>query len=122
MDYNLLILKNILTDMRYLLECSDDYYQEFEYDVITKYNEYNSTIYSCLLEMYPIIFMHIAFYEVYVNYCNEKNKILDFKSYFIQYQESSVQKYSKMVIIFHNKIKNLNPINDLSDILTDLHI
>ena len=122
MEYNLLVLKNILIDMRDIIECSDDYYQEFEYDVISKYNEYGSTIYSCLIEMYPVIFMHIAFYEVYMNHCNGNLRILDFKSYFIQYQKYSIQKYSKMVIIFYNKIKSLNPIDDLTDIIAELNI
>lgn len=122
MEYNLLVLKNILIDMRDIIECSDDYYQEFEYDVISKYNEYGSTIYSCLIEMYPVIFMHIAFYEVYMNHCNGNLRILDFKSYFIQYQKYSIQKYSKMVIIFYNKIKSLNPIDDLTAIIAELNI
>jgi hypothetical protein len=122
MEYNLLILKNILVDLRDIIECSDDYYQEFEYDVISKYNEYGTTIYSCLTEMYPVIFMHIAFYEVYLNHCYGNNMILDFKSYFIQYQQYSIQKYSKMVIIFYNKIKNLNPMDDLATIIEGLHI
>ncbi len=122
MDYNLLILKNILADTRDIIECSDEYYQEFEYDVISKYNEYGTTIYCYLTELYPVIFMHIAFYEVYLNHCNGNQMILDFKSYFIQYQKYSIQKYSKMVLIFYNKIKNLNPINDLTDIIEELHI
>lgn len=122
MDYNLLLLKNILADMRDLIECNDDYYQEFEYDVISKYNEYTITIYSCLMEMYPVIFMHIAFYEVYIKHCYGNHTIIDFKSYFIQYQKYSTEKYNKMVIIFYNKIKSLNPVNDLSDMIAELSI
>jgi hypothetical protein len=122
MEYNMLVLKNILTDLRDIIECNDDYYQEFEYDVISKYNEYGTTIYSCLREMYPVIFMHIAFYEVYLKHCNGNHMILNFKSYFIQYQQYSIQKYTKMLIIFYNKIKSLNPVDDLSDIISELHI
>jgi hypothetical protein len=122
MDYNILVLKNILTDMRYLIDCSDDYYQEFEYDVISKYNEYSMSIYVCLMELYPVIFMHIAFYEIYLKHCTGNAKLLDFKSYFIQYQKYSMEKYTKMLNVFYNKIQTLNPIDDLSDMINELHI
>ena len=122
MDYNILVLKNILTDMRHVIDCEDDYYQEFEYDVVSKYNEYINSIYVCLVEMYPIVFMHIAFYEVYLKHCGETVNILDFKSYFIQYQRYSVQKYSKMVNVFYNKIKTMNPVDELVNIIEELCI
>jgi hypothetical protein len=74
------------------------------------------------MEMYPIIFMHIAFYETYMKHCCGNLNILDFKSCFSQYQKYSIEKYSRMTLTFYNKISNFKPFNDLSDLMEDLRI
>jgi hypothetical protein len=88
---------------------SGDFYQS----VITYFNSYLSSKYIYLVEMYPVHFMHLSFYDVYRDTYHQCSDINSFSHFFIPYQTQSGIKYKKFITLLKENSKDIYNMNIL---------
>ncbi len=109
-----MILKNISDNLLF-------YDYQFTQQVKEKFVEYysdNETKEPLL--NYPIQFMHLSFYQIYLNSFYNPLCLHYFNKYFINYQKFSEYKYNFVIIQLFDKLKNYNSIKNISNQLENL--
>jgi len=115
MDYHILLLKNILHDCNYMIDFAEYSYDDFEYSVINRFKEYHMSPFNRLVTLYPVQFMNLAFYDTYIrNKCGSL-RLIDTIDIFYPFQNHNYVKYTALLSALFDKIKNYNPIDDLSN-------
>jgi len=83
----------------------------FTNDVSVRYNGFFQSKYRYLVIMYPIHFMHFAFYDAYKAYYSLGYDLNSFSQFFIPHQTQSGRKYKNFIHILKN---NLDEIMNMS--------
>ena len=125
-DEHIKLLNIILPTTRILFKFDEYYCKQFEDDIIKQFNYYRTSSYKHLINIYPVHFMHISFYDIYQKYGFTSHGIIELQYFFKMYQVNPDTKYSQMVSTIYSKLKsynyNYNPIDDLTLILNQISI
>ena len=125
-DEHIKLLNIILPTTRILFKFDEYSCKQFEDDVIKQFNYYRTSSYKHLINIYPVHFMHISFYDIYQKYGFSSHGIIELQYFFKMYQPNPDTKYSQMVSIIYSKLKsynyNYNPIDDLTSMLNQISI
>jgi hypothetical protein len=110
------ILRNISNSTLFALHI---FHANFINSVIAYFNSYLSSKYVFLVEMYPVHFMHLAFYDVYCKTYYPHYDINFFSNFFIPHQLQSGIKYKTFILVLKENCKNIEDFsntfnNDLS--------
>ena len=98
----------------------DEMFQEFTKTVLYRYNNFATSSYSYLVQMYPVHFMHIAFYETYLEFrCGSLN-LLDFVFIFKPCYKQIADRYCHVISMLYKNVKEFNVVDVLSNILNNL--
>lgn len=84
------------------------FHTNFINSVIAHFNSYLSSHYLYLVEMYPVHFMHIAFYDIYCKTYYPHYDISFFSNFFIPHQSQSGIKYKNFISVLKENFKNTN--------------
>ena len=115
MDTYLPILNEILS------KCSDHFLKDdFDVEIKKRFHEYFSSSYNYLVELYPVYFMHISFYDKYIEYGYGSVNIFYFNYYFMPYQSHLNLEYYILLKYLYNKVKGFNLVDDLSDLMSNI--
>jgi hypothetical protein len=87
--------------------------ENFCQSVIEYFNSYLSSKYTYLVEMYPVHFIHLAFYEVYCATYGQSYDLNFFSHLFIPFQLQSDTKYRKFILVLQQNSKEIYDINSL---------
>ncbi len=113
MNENIELLKHIIYKSKSLSIFIDNdvFYNEFEKEVISKFNHFASSSYYYLLLFYPVIFMHISYYITFKKFVYGSDSIFDFIDIFIHYQKKNNIKYIEMLTTIYGNITSFNDIS-----------
>lgn len=104
MSFNNELLRKIVHDISKALSNDGEFPPYFYNTVMTHYNSYLTSEYHFLVQMYPIHFMHLAFFETYKTYYHQGYDLNSFSHYFIPHQNQSGMKYKSFIqILYKNK-------------------
>ena len=123
-DPHIKLLNIILPSTRILFKFDEYNCNKFELDVMNQFNYYRASSYKHLINIYPVHFMHISFYDIYQKYGFSSHSIIELQYFFKMYQVNPDTKYSQMISIIYSKLKSYNysPIDDLTSMLNQLSI
>ena len=121
-DEHIKLLNIILPTTRILFKFDEYSYKEFEDDIVKQFNYYKTTSYKYLINIYPVHFMHISFYDIYLKYGFASHGIIELQYFFKMYQSNPDTKYSQMVSIIYSKLNSYNPIDNLSSMFNQISI
>jgi len=120
LDQHIKLLNIILPTTRILFKFDEYSCQKFELDVINQFNYYRASSYKHLINIYPVHFMHISFYDIYQKYGFSSHGIIELQYFFKMYQPNFEKKYSQMVSTIYSKLKSYNYNNSSIDDLTSM--
>lgn len=126
LDQHIKLLNIILPTTRILFKFDEYSCEKFELDVINQFNYYRASSYKHLINIYPVHFMHISFYDIYQKYGFSSHGIIELQYFFKMYQPNFDKKYSQMVSTIYSKLKSYNynhsSIDDLTSMLNQISI
>ena len=88
---------------------------DFDKEIVQRFSDYFNSSYNYLVEMYPIYFMQIAFYDKYIEHGYGCVNIFYFNNYFMPYQNHQYHKYNILLVNIYNKVKGFDITDDLSN-------
>jgi hypothetical protein len=97
-------------------------HEDFDKEIIQRFYDYYNSSYSYLVQMYPVYFMQISFYEKYIQYGYGCVNIYHFNYYFMPYQKHQQPKYHILLTNLYRKVKWFDPVDDLSDQMFDISL